>query len=93
MYRVYQACDSAAKQNASRTAQACVRNAFAQRAMKPSFKSIARINKDAMMKGKRVVKEVSCSCFLGLDNTAREEELMTDAGILEKEREGRKYRS
>jgi hypothetical protein len=59
MYRVYQACDSAAKQNASRTAQACVRNAFAQRPMKPSFKSIARINKDAMMKGKRVVKEVS----------------------------------
>jgi len=69
MYRVYQACDSAAKQNASRTAQACVRNAFAQRAMKPSFKSTARINKDAMMKGKRVVKEVSqraraCACPL-----------------------------
>ena len=67
-----------------------MRNAFAQRAMKPSFKSIARINKDAMMKGKRVVKEVSCSWFLEVRG---EKELMTDACILEKEREGRKHRS
>jgi hypothetical protein len=58
--------------------------------MKPSFKSIARINKDAMMKGKRVVKEVSCSRLLGVRG---EKELMTDACILEKERERRKYRS
>lgn len=59
MYRVNQASDTAAKQNASRTVQACIRNAFAQRAMKPSFKSVARVNKDAITKGKRVVKEVS----------------------------------
>lgn len=61
MYRVNQAYDTAVKQNAVRTSQACMRNAFAQRPMKPSYKSIARVNKDAITKGKRVVKEVSPS--------------------------------
>ena len=59
MYRVYQAYDSMSKQNRSRTAQACVRNAFLQRTMKPTYKSLARLNKDAGTRGRRVVKEVN----------------------------------
>ena len=59
MYRVYQAYDSAVRQDSLRTAQAAVRNAFTQRALKPTYKSAARINKDAGTKARRVVKEVS----------------------------------
>lgn len=61
MYRVYQAYDSVVKQDAQRTIQAALRNAFSQRAMKPTFKSTTRINKDAASKAKRVIKEVSAT--------------------------------
>ena len=63
MYRVYQAYDTVVKQDCSRKAQAAVRNAFTQRAYKPTFKSAARINKDAGSKAKRVIKEVSASPY------------------------------
>ena len=59
MYRVFQAYDSAVKQDSLRTAQAAVRNAFSQRPLKPTYKSAARIHKDAGTKARRVVKEVS----------------------------------
>ncbi len=58
MYRVYQAYDTVVKQDCSRKAQAAVRNAFGQRTLKPTYKSAARINKDAGSKAKRVIKEV-----------------------------------
>ena len=61
MYRVYQAYDNVVKQDCSRTAQAAMRNAFTQRPLKPTFKSTARINKDAGSKAKRVMKEASVS--------------------------------
>jgi DNA helicase INO80 len=59
MYRVYQAYDSVVKQDSARKAQAAVRNAFSQRSMKPTFRSTARINKDAGTKARKVIKEVS----------------------------------
>lgn len=58
VYRVYQAYDTAAKADAIRKAEACQRNAFFQRASKPTYKSIARIKKDSAVKAKKVVKEV-----------------------------------
>lgn len=59
MYRVYQSYDTFAKQDKLRVGQACMRNAFTQRQMKPTFRSAARINKEAASKAKRVIKEVS----------------------------------
>lgn len=64
MYRVYQAFDTVVKQDCARKAQAAVRNAFGQRTMKPTYKSAARMNKDAGFKAKRIVKEVRRSLLL-----------------------------
>ena len=71
MYRVYQAYDNVVKQDSARTAQAAMRNAFTQRSLKPTFKSAARINKDAGSKAKRVIKEarISYDPYLGLELT------------------------
>lgn len=58
VYRVNQAYDSATKQDCLRTAQAVVRNAFSQRNMKPTYRSSTKINKDAAVKGKKVMREM-----------------------------------
>lgn len=71
VYRVNQAFDQAVKQNAVRTSGACIRNAVSQRALKPSYKSVARINKDAATKARRVVKEVSTCFLLDLSSSQR----------------------
>ena len=60
MYRVYQAYDSVIKQNAARKIQAAMRNnATIQRYGKPTNKSLVKINRDATIKAKKVIKEVS----------------------------------
>lgn len=41
-----------------RTAQACVRNAFSQRSMKPTYRSNTRATKDAAAKAKKVMREM-----------------------------------
>ena len=58
MYRVYQTADTVLKQDCARTASAVIRNGFAQRSAKPTFRSTARINKDATSKAKKVIKEM-----------------------------------
>lgn len=62
---------------ALRNAQAAHRNAFAQRASKPAHKSLARINKDAATKARRVIKEVSPTVF-----RVSEKAEGVDAGVL-----------
>ena len=56
-----QGFDSANRTTKLRTAQACHRNAFAQRAQKPTNKTPAMIKKDATSKAKKVVREVCSS--------------------------------
>ncbi|ORY27879.1 SNF2 family N-terminal domain-domain-containing protein [Naematelia encephala] len=58
MYRVMQASDSTVKLDCSRTAAAAHRNAFAQRPLKPTYRSTTRMNKEAATRGKRVIREM-----------------------------------
>jgi DNA helicase INO80 len=58
MYRVMQAHDAAKAQDCARTAQAAVRNAFSQRNLKPTYRSSTKANKEAVAKGKKVMREM-----------------------------------
>ncbi|KAL7425097.1 putative DNA helicase ino80 [Cryptotrichosporon argae] len=58
IYRVNQAFDNAARQDSSRKAALAVRNAFTQRTLKLSYRSAARVNKDAAVKAKKVIREM-----------------------------------
>ncbi|KAK8858405.1 hypothetical protein IAR55_002632 [Kwoniella newhampshirensis] len=57
IYRVYQGYDTTAKQSALRKAQAAVRNGTGQKNLK-SAQRANKINKDAINKAKRIVKEM-----------------------------------
>nr|XP_031859659.1 uncharacterized protein CI109_004934 [Kwoniella shandongensis]KAA5526731.1 hypothetical protein CI109_004934 [Kwoniella shandongensis] len=57
IYRVYQGYDTIAKQGALRKAQAAVRNGTGQKNLK-SAQRANKINKDAVNKAKRIVKEM-----------------------------------
>jgi DNA helicase INO80 len=53
-----QAHDAAKAQDCARTAQAAVRNAFSQRNLKPTYRSSTKANKEAVAKGKKVMREM-----------------------------------
>jgi hypothetical protein len=59
IYRVFQGYDTIVKQNATRTAQAIVRNGVTERSKKTTYKNPQNVRREAASQARKIMKEVS----------------------------------